>query len=332
MESCETLTKDNVTTRNTKLELTTWLPMISIVTALILNVMIPINDNILFKKLHLFTMFLSVSALIFGTITVVSLFNERLRKKYTYKSPFIAGMFLFFNIYNLVTLKYNLLPEIYFPFPDKILNVFVTDYAFLAKSFLYSTRLQVLGMFFGIVFGVITGISVGWSRRASYWINPLIKLVGPIPATAWIPIALIAFPSSLSASVFMISLSVWFPTTILTSSGIQNIEKSYFEVASTLGASSRYQILKIALPAAMPSMFVGFFNGICASFLTLMTAEMLGVKYGIGWYINWQREIMSYPNVYAGLIMIAIFCSIFVALLFKIRDKALIWQKGVIKW
>ena len=86
-------------------------------------------------------------------------------------------MYLFFNIYNLITLKYNLLPEIYFPFPDKILNVFMTDYAFLAKSFLYSTRLQVLGMFFGIVFGVITGISVGWSKKASYWINPLIKLV-----------------------------------------------------------------------------------------------------------------------------------------------------------
>ena len=52
----------------------------------------------------------------------------------------------------------------------------------------------------------------------------------------------------------------------------------------------------------MPHMFLGLFNGSCSSFITLVTAEMLGAKYGIGWYINWQKEMMAYANVYACLL------------------------------
>lgn len=82
----------------------------------------------------------------------------------------------------------------------------------------------------------------------------------------------------------------------------------------------------------MPHMFIGLFNGTTSSFITLVTAEMLGAKYGIGWYINWQKDMMAYANVYAGLIVMSITCYCIITLLFKMRDKILIWQKGVIKW
>ena len=153
-----------------------------------------------------------------------------------------------------------------------------------------------------------------------------------IPSTAWIPLVLIAFPTAISASAFLIALAVWFPTTVLTSSGIASIPNSYFEVSSTLGAGSFYRIAKVGIPAAMPHMFLGLFNGTCSSFITLVTAEMLGAKYGIGWYINWQKEMMAYANVYAGLIIIAVTFFILITLLFKFRDRVLAWQKGVIKW
>ncbi|MDR3324816.1 MAG: ABC transporter permease, partial [Spirochaetaceae bacterium] len=69
-----------------------------------------------------------------------------------------------------------------------------------------------------------------------------------------------------------------------------------------------------------------------ACFLTLMAAEMIGCKFGIGWYINWQREMLAYANVYAGLIIIALTFSFLIGLQFKIRNKVLAWQKGTIRW
>jgi NitT/TauT family transport system permease protein len=88
----------------------------------------------------------------------------------------------------------------------------------------------------------------------------------------------------------------------------------------------------VGIPAAMPLIFNGLFSGACSSFLTLMTAEMIGVKNGIGWYINWQREMLSYANVYAGLIVVAISFYSLITLFFKVRDRILVWQKGMIKW
>lgn len=253
-------------------------------------------------------------------------------KKYGVKAPFYTGVLLFLCVLNILTVKTAALPVLYFPSLDRIFGVLIEDAGFIGKCLLYSIRLQLTGWFCGAAAGILTGVAIGFNRHAKYWIYPLVRVLGPIPSTAWIPLVLISFPTVVSASTFLIALAVWFPTTVLTSSGIAGIQNSYFEAAATLGANNWYTIRKVGIPAAMPHMFIGLFNGTTASFITLVTAEMLGAKYGIGWYINWQKDMMSYANVYAGLIVMSITCYCIITLLFRVRDKLLIWQKGVIKW
>jgi NitT/TauT family transport system permease protein len=309
-----------------------FLPLISVAAALLVHLLVPNSPKFFDKPLPYLMFLLSAAGIAFAVCIVLSFFKKDFGEKYTHNAPFYAAALLFINIYNLVTLKLMMIPPIYFPCMDKILNVFVKEKLFLLTCLAHSARLLFFGFSIGLVCGLTTGILVGWSKRWSYWVTPFIKIVGPIPSTAWIPIALVCFPSARQASVFLIALAVWFPITVLTSSGISNVKNAYFEVASTLGASTFQKIFKIALPDAMPSIFIGVFSGTCASFLTLMTAEMLGVKFGIGWYINWQREVLAYANVYAGLITIAVSFSLIITALFKVRDRLLGWQKGVIKW
>lgn len=249
-----------------------------------------------------------------------------------YRAPFLAGIILFFNVLNLITVKLALLPVLYFPSLDRVFGTLFEDYSLILKCVGYSSGILLTGIFGGLLVGFFMGVGVGFNKTLSYWINPIIRILGPIPSTAWIPIFLLLFPTARAASAFIIGISVWFPTVVLTSSGISNVKNSYFEVSSTLGASQFYRIFKVGVPAALPSIFLGLFNGICSSFVTLMTAEMIGAKYGMGWYVNWQKEMMCYSNVYAGLIVIAVLFYIVITLLFKLRDKLLLWQKGVIKW
>ena len=286
-------------------------------------------------ELPYFSILLTIVLFIYIIMQLAGRINSRLqgwKENAEYGALFLAGFVFLLNIINLLTTKFALRPVLYFPAIDRILEVIVLDAGYLATCTAYSYRLLLLGWFFGATAGLITAVIVGFSKTASYWLQPFIKVLGPIPTSAWIPLVLVAFPSVVSGSVFLIALAVWFPTTVLTSSGIANIKNSYFEAASTLGASRWYQIRKIGIPAAMPSVFQGLFNGTSASFITLVIAEMLGAKYGLGWYINWQKEMMAYANVYAGLLLIAISFSLLITLLFKLRNKALVWQKGVIKW
>jgi NitT/TauT family transport system permease protein len=299
---------------------------------LALHLLLPVHENYRLKDLPYFRDFLVLLLIMYGIAALASLFSLRIREALSFKAVFHAWGFLALGFYNLITLKFELIPNIYFPAPERILGVFVEDGFFLLRCLAYSLRLLLSGFVLGALAGVFTGTLIGWSRRLNYWIMPFIRVVGPIPSTAWIPVALVIFFRPASASIFLIALGVWFPTTVLTGSGIMNVRKGYFEVSSTLGASDLRMILTIALPAAAPSVFTGIFNGTSACFLTLMAAEMIGCKFGIGWYINWQRETLAYANVYAGLIIIALTFSFLIGLQFKIRNKALAWQKGTIRW
>lgn len=308
------------------------LPVLSILFALLLQIMLPDSPKHPAAVYPYFDIALVIGLTVYLAFVLLSFANAPLRKKLLHKSEFIAGAVLFFNILNLATLKFVLLPVLYFPSLDRVLEALVKERMLILKCLAYSARLLFTGYLFGALCGIFTGILIGFSKRANYWLMPVIRVLGPIPSTAWIPLVLVCFPSAVSASSFLIALAVWFPTTIMTSSGISNVPNAYFEVSGTLGAGRFTQIFSVGVPAAMPFMFLGLFNGTCSSFITLVTAEMIGAKYGIGWYVNWQKEMLSYANVYAGLIVIAVVFSVLITLLFRVRDKVLVWQKGVIKW
>jgi NitT/TauT family transport system permease protein len=310
----------------------TLIPLLALGLDLALHILIPVHPAYRPKIVPYFSHFIALLLGIFAVSAIISVFQPAFRARSAFKSWFLGAGFLLLGLYNLITIKFNLIPSLYFPAPERIIGVFIKDWLFLLQCLVYSLRLLLGGFFLGAFLGVLTGTLIGWSQRWNYWIMPFIRIVGPIPSTAWIPIALVIFFKPTDASLFLIALGVWFPTTVLTSSGIMNVQKSYFEVSSTLGASTLRNIVSIALPGAAPNIFAGLFNGTSACFLTLMAAEMIGCKFGIGWYINWQRETLAYANVYAALIVIAVTFSFLISLQFKIRNRALAWQKGTIRW
>jgi NitT/TauT family transport system permease protein len=161
---------------------------------------------------------------------------------------------------------------------------------------------------------------------------PIVRILGPIPSIIWIPFALIMLPTIMQASAFLIVVSVWFPVAIMTASGIANTQQIFFDVADTLGVTKLNRIIKIGLPAASPYIFLGLFNGLCSSFATLVVAEMVGARYGLGWYINLNREMLQYSSVYAGMILIIVIFTVLIKAMFIIKDKLLVWQRGYIKW
>jgi NitT/TauT family transport system permease protein len=308
------------------------IPLASLGIVLAVHSLLPTHPLYRPKVLPHFSRFLGILLGVYAVLAAVSVLSSRYRARLAHKALFLGVSFLLLGAYDLITIKFNLIPSLYFPAPERVLQVFVKNGGFMLRCLVYSLRLLLGGFFLGAFLGVVTGTLIGWSQRWNYWVMPFIRIVGPIPSTAWIPIALVVFLKPTDASLFLIALGVWFPTTVLTSSGIMNVQKSYFEVSSTLGASALRNILSIALPAAAPNVFSGLFNGTSACFLTLMAAEMIGCKFGIGWYINWQRETLAYPNVYAALIIIAVTFSCLISIQFKIRNRVLSWQKGTIRW
>ena len=263
---------------------------------------------------------------------VVQLVWQPLRRWLGHMSPILAAAVLLFAVWEVITTGFHWLPMPYFPGPAGVLLNLVDDRVRLFDSTLHSLLLLLSGYALGVSVALVTGVCIGWFAPARYWGMPLLKVVGPIPATAWIPLAMVLAPTARFSAISVIALAVWFPVTMLTASGISNTRASYLDVARTLGASEAYLIFRVAIPAAMPNIFIGLFMGLGASFLTLIVAETVGVKSGLGWYVAWAQGWAEYGKVYAALVIMAAFFSTIMTLLFKVRDRVLVWQKGVIKW
>lgn len=244
----------------------------------------------------------------------------------------LVALPLLFGLWQLLTAKLAWLPVPFFAPPQALIEVYAEDWPRLGESLLHSFWLLFSGIAFGAVLGFIAGVSIGWSQRIGYWLHPLLRILGPIPSTALLPLAFFFFPSSWSASVFLIALATWFPVTVLSWSGVVSVDKAYYDVARTLGASESFLIFRVAIPAALPHVFVGLFMGFGASFSVLVVAEMLGVRAGLGWYMQWAQGWAAYANMYAALIVIALLCSGMITLLFTVRDRVLSWQKGAVQW
>ncbi len=274
--------------------------------------------------------FVIAAFVLFGTVGADYLgpAGAALRKR----APWLVALGAVLTLWEVATAKFAWLPLPFFPPPQSIVEVYTDDLPKLLDSVFASVKLQLGGYLIGAALGFVTGVAIGWSRAVGYWVHPVLRFIGPLPATAWLPIAFFAFPSSWSASTFLIALATGFPVTVLTWSGVASVSSAYYDVARTLGAKPSFLVLKVAIPAALPHVFVGLFMGLGASFAVLVVAEMIGVKAGLGWYLQWAQGWAAYANMYAALIVMSLLCSGAITLLFWTRDRVLVWQKGTVKW
>ena len=246
--------------------------------------------------------------------------------------PWLVAVALVLTLWEIFTAKLGTLPPPFFAPPQSLIEVFVSDWARLLDSAGNSLQLLAIGIGIGAATGFAVGVLIGWSKLANYWIHPVLRVLGPVPTTALLPLSFYFFPSSWSTAVFLIALGTAFPVAILTWSGVASVNRNLYDVARTMGASSWFLVLRVAIPASLPQVFVGLFMGLGAAFSTLVVAEMLGVKSGLGWYLTWAQGWASYPNMYGALLLMALLFSSIISLLFVLRDRVLSWQKGIVKW
>ncbi|OZI37935.1 sulfonate ABC transporter permease [Bordetella genomosp. 10] len=271
-------------------------------------------------------------ALALAAVSGVAYRSWPVARKLHRAGPWLVLLAVLVGIWEAVTAKLALLPSPFFAPPQSLIEIYVGDWKRLLDSLLNSLWLLANGYVLGAVSGFVTGVAIGWSRGLGYWVHPVLRFLGPVPSTALLPMAFFFFPSSWAAAVFLIALATWFPVTVLTWSGVASVNRAFYDVARTLGANARFLIFRVAIPAALPHVFVGLFMGLGASFSVLVAAEMMGVKSGLGFYLSWAQGWASYANMYGALIVMALTFSGLITLLFAVRDRLLAWQKGVVKW
>jgi NitT/TauT family transport system permease protein len=279
-----------------------------------------------------YPVFLLVSALTYGISVVIACFIPKLRNiivKYAY---LIAACYVVVEFGDILTLKTGTMLLPFSPSPDRVLQALPKNVGIYWENFVASMLLLAEGVVAGLFSGFLTGLLMGWSKIANYWFAPLLKFIGPVPSAAWLPVAVAIMPSGHAAGVLLIAVAIWFPLALMLSGAIRSTDKRKIEAARVMGASESYILFHVALPAAVPDIFTALFMGLSSSFGALIISEQLGVKAGLGWYINWASTWGEYYKVFATVGIFIIIFYVLMSLLFKIRDHVMKWQQSVVRW
>ena len=160
--------------------------------------------------------------------------------------------------------------------------------------------------------GVLAGSGIGWalgfliglSRTARAYLLPTFEVFSQFPVIGWIPLLIIFLGIDEGLKIAAISLAVVVPVTIATYKGIEDIPPRLLEVARVYCFTPRQLLLRVVLPAALPSLFSGFRQGIMQAWLTLVFVELLTAGEGIGYLMAWGRMLLQDDLIFVGLFVI----------------------------
>jgi ABC-type nitrate/sulfonate/bicarbonate transport system permease component len=171
------------------------------------------------------------------------------------------------------------------------------------------------------------GLLIGMSRSAAWLLEPIFGFFRPIPPLAWIPLSIVWFGISESQNVFIIFLGAFFPILVNTVQGVREVDRQLVRAARTLGAS-RFEIaLTVLLPAALPSMFVGFRVGVGIAWMALVAGELVAASSGLGFLISQGRMLFRPDYIIVGMVTIGMIGLILDGMVRLLQRVVMKWQE-----
>ena len=169
-----------------------------------------------------------------------------------------------------------------------------------------SCRRIFIGFSLAAIVGVPLGLVMGRFKLIQEIIFPVAEVLRPIPAIAWVPMAIMLWPTNEQSIVFITFLGSFFPILVNTLHGMSLVDPVLVRAAQCLGARERSIFREVYFPASLPHIFTGLTVGMGVAWVSLIAAEMISGQYGIG-YFTWEAySLVQYPDIALGMIAIGV--------------------------
>ncbi|MDR1252896.1 MAG: ABC transporter permease subunit [Treponema sp.] len=266
--------------------------------------------------------FISVIEIVFVLISIL------VKKAETVNlfADIIGFVYLLIILWTLLTAKFNILRASFFPPPGTVFEQAVRDGNVILGNIKTSLGIVVQGYVFALVIAVPLGLLLGWNIRTGNAAVYISKFLGSIPPVVYIPYGIALLPTFRSVSVMVIFLASFWPVFAGTMSGVLNMERQIIESALSLNVKKIPMLFQIVLPAALPQIFIGCNQGLTVSFILLTSAEMIGGRSGLGYYVKNFSDFGDYTRIIAGVMVIGIVITAITFFFNKLQKFLLRWK------
>lgn len=153
----------------------------------------------------------------------------------------------------------------------------------LPLSLLQSLGRVLVGFIIGLVLGIVLGVLMGTNRTARRALEPIVESFRPVAPMAILPIAILWFGTGTPAALSIVGYAAFFPLLLNTVHGVSRVDRKLIQAARTMGVPRLRTLVKVVLPAAMPSVMLGSRLAMGVAWTAIIAAELaVGAKSGGG--------------------------------------------------
>ena len=258
-------------------------------------------------------------------VTLGLSFLIRKKESLTLLLDIVGFIFVLLTVWSLATAKFNVLNDLLFPAPGKVLHQFAEDREKILINIKSSLGITVKGFVLASAVAIPLGLFLGWNARLGGAATYISKFFSSIPPIVYIPYGIALLPTFRSVSVFVIFLATFWPVFAGTMSGVMHVDQRIIDSAKVLNVPKPEMLFTVILPAALPQIFLGCNQGLSVSFILLTSAEMIGARDGMGYYVKYYSDFGDYTRTITGLLVIGI---VVIAVTFLFNA----FQKRMLKW
>ncbi len=156
---------------------------------------------------------------------------------------------------------------------------------------------------------------------------PIIETLRPIPNAGWIPIAIIMFRTVEESTLFITFIGSFFPIFTNVFNGLKELPQSYKDFVILLHINRFEKMFHVFLPGIIQHVFTGLMSGMSGAWLSLIMAEMMNGKSGIGYYTWKNYTLLNYDKVIFGVIIMGCLGAMSSLFISTIAHKQLHWMR-----
>lgn len=259
-----------------------------------------------------------------GTSRLIERWSVRLRSPVFWQG--LAGIVTFFAVWQIARWIgwMTIIPspaELAAGIPEEI------ERAGYWQNWVDSSRRVFTGFAIAAVLAIVIGVAMGMSNRLRALIFPLFEIMRPIPPLAWLPLAILFWPSSELTMVFLTFIGAFFPILLNILVGIEKIDPRYKQAALSLGSTKGAMFRRVMMPGALPSLFTGLTIAIGITWEVVIAAEMASGTNGLG-YMTWDSYMThSMVGIVLGMLSIGLAGMVSSWVMRVIGENAMPWRR-----
>ncbi len=220
----------------------------------------------------------------------------------------------------------GLLPELFLPALSKTLAVLYIDRHIYFAALLVTLYEVALSMLIACGLGIVVGAVVGGLAALRNLLLPIFSSLYAVPIVILYPIFTAWFGIGSQSKIAFAGIYGFFPVMLSTAAGIRTIDPQFVLAARSMGATLPQQILRVIIPASLPTVFAGLRLGGALTIIGVVVAEMLTSSAGIGYLVTLNRTILDSPRVFAAILAILVLSIAYYMMARALESRMVVWQ------